>query len=199
MAYQVNEKIYDHISGICLAGFDSCAKPLELLHEAWEYPDFPMHCPEHHYLVPAVLLTVYRRLKTDDKALLKKDLMIAEERAKNLLAGFCGWYGACGAAVGSGIFLSLLTGTSPYSTQTWSLANLLTAECLKSIAAIGGPRCCKRVCFASITTTVDFMQENLNLNIGDLPGIQCSYHEYNAECKKGFCPYYGEDGELVSN
>ena len=33
MAYQVNEKIYEHIREICLEGFDRGATLLELLHE----------------------------------------------------------------------------------------------------------------------------------------------------------------------
>lgn len=150
-----------------------------------------MHCPEHHYLVPAVLLSVYRRIKKDNKALLEKDLITAKERAKNLLGGFCGWYGACGAAVGSGIFLSLLTDTSPYSTTTWGLVNQLTSQCLKDIAQIGGPRCCKRVCFTSVVSTTKFMKGHFGLDIGELPEIKCMYHERNAECKKDACPYYG--------
>ena len=190
MSYQLNKKLYEYIRNICLIGFDNGSTPLQLFQDAWENADFQMHCPEHHYLVPAVLLTVYRGLKNDDKALLENDLKIAEERAKNLLAGFCGWYGACGAAVGSGVFLSLLTDTSPYSTETWALANKLTSECLSDIAALGGPRCCKRVCFSTLITTAKFMKDNMNLDIGELPEIKCTYNERNSECKKESCPYY---------
>ena len=190
MAYETNAQLYTYIMDICLKGYDSGAAPMQLLVQAWERPDFPMHCPEHHYLVPAVLLTVCRRLKSDGKALLEKDLITAKERAKNLLGGFCGWYGACGAAVGSGIFLSLLTDTSPYSTTTWRLANQLTSECLKDIAAIGGPRCCKRVCLTSILTTAKFMKDHFDMDIGAQEDIKCTYSERNAECKKEVCPYY---------
>lgn len=191
MAYQINEKLYKDIMGICLEGFDSGASALELMQHAWASPDFPMHCPEHHFLVPAVLLTAYRRLKNDPKSRLEDDLATAEERAKNLLAGFCGWYGACGAAVGSGVFLSLLTDTSPYSTDTWALVIRLTSECLRDIAATGGPRCCKRVCLTTLKTTAAFMRDNMQLDIGELPQINCNYHQRNAECKKTACPYYG--------
>jgi len=194
--YQIKDEIMKSITSVCLDGFDGNASPLGLLERAWGNDGFPMHCPEHHYLMPAVLLTVYRRLKNDNRSLLEENLKTAEERSRNVLPGFCGWYGACGAAVGSGIFLSLLTDTSPYSAETWGKVNLLTSECLRDIAEIGGPRCCKRVCFTALKTTASFMKTYFDLDIGELPKISCVYHSRNAECRKTLCPYYAEeDGE----
>ncbi len=198
MEYEPNEKIYADIKRICLKSFKRKSKPqpVALMQEIWESTDFPMHCPEHHYLIPAVLLTVYRRLKKDSREQLKEDLDRALERSRNVLAGFCGWYGSCGAAVGSGIFLSILTDTNPYSTDTWGTVNRITSECLAGIAALGGPRCCKRVCFATVGVVAGFMKENMRLDIGKLPAITCSFHEKNAECKRMLCPYHPEgEGE----
>ena len=195
MAYEIKQQIYDNIINICMDGHDTKIQPIELMEKVWEDKDFPMHCPEHHFLVPAVLLTAYRRLRGDEQSVLERDLELAQERAKNLLAGFCGWYGACGAAVGSGVFLSLLTDTSPYSVKTWAQANMLTARCLEQIAQLGGPRCCKRVCYTSVLTTAQFMKEQFGLDIGSLPQPKCSYSQRNDECRKALCPYYAE-GEL---
>lgn len=178
------------IKVICLEHYGKEVTPFGLLDILWKIPDFPMHCPEHHYLIPAILLTVYRKYKNDDIALLEEDLVKAEERARNLLPGYCGFFGACGAAVGCGIFFSLLTDTTPYSTTTWKLANGLTADCLHNIAETGGPRCCKRVSFTSLLTTIRFMKENLEMDI-EIPGqVECMYHENNKECKKASCPYH---------
>jgi hypothetical protein len=73
MDYIPDERLYEDIQTICLKSFDREAEPdpFGLLREVWENIDFPMHCPEHHYLVPAVLLTVYRRLKKDGGSSLK--------------------------------------------------------------------------------------------------------------------------------
>ncbi len=192
IAYRPNEKLYQQIKEICLAGYDSRTTSIQMLEQAWEHPDFPMHCPEHHFLVTAVLLAMYRALKQDAKAQLEIDLAAAEERSKNILPGFCGWYGACGAAIGSGIFFSILTDTNPYSTETWGLANLLTADSLREIAVIGGPRCCKRVCYTTVKATTEFMRHHLGLDSGKLESIHCRYHAQNAQCRKTACPYYGE-------
>lgn len=190
MARQINEELYQYITDTCLESYDAPSSPLQLLEKIWKNPDFPMHCPEHHYLVPAVLLTTYCRLKNDGKAKLREELNLAGDRAKNLLAGFCGWYGACGAAVGSGMFLSVVTGTSPYSTDTWALVNRLSSDCLYNIAEIGGPRCCKRVCFTAVSTSITFMKQHFDLDLGQTTPIRCTYHQRNAECKKTACPYY---------
>jgi hypothetical protein len=190
MAGTVNETLLQQIREICLEHYNKELTPLELLHKAWELPDFQMHCPEHHYLIPAILLTIYRRYKKDDISPLESNLIKADERSRNLLPGYCGYFGACGAAVGSGIFFSLLTDTTPYSTHTWKLANGLTADCLHDIAEIGGPRCCKRVCFTSLATTVRFMKKNMDMDVEMPDEIVCTYHENNKECKKASCPYY---------
>lgn len=55
--YQIKEEIYADIREICLRGFDAHATPWQLMNRAWENADFLMHCPEYHYLIPAVLLT----------------------------------------------------------------------------------------------------------------------------------------------
>lgn len=193
MAYQIKDEVYESISAVCLKGFDDGVSPLVLLDRAWDNPDFPMHCPEHHYLMAAVLLTTYRRLRGEGKDQLRIDLQEAAQRSRNVLAGFCGWYGTCGAAVGSGIFLSILTQTTPYTAKTWGTVNLLTAECLRDIALLGGPRCCKRVSFTALVTTAAFMKERFGLNIGEFPRIKCTYHSRNAECKGASCPYYGAE------
>ena len=70
----------------------------------------------------------------------------AEKRAKNVLPAFCGFYGACGAAIGVGIFMSIYTGTTPLTKDTWKLCNMSTADALKEMAKIGGPYKAARLC-----------------------------------------------------
>ena len=51
---------YDKIEAACLAAFRAEAKPTPygLLLELMDLPGLPMHCPPHHYIMPATLLTV---------------------------------------------------------------------------------------------------------------------------------------------
>jgi len=163
--------------------------PIELAVSLMKNPKVAMHGPEHHFLVPAVLLSSYYNLKTDSSVKEEK-IKIAQKRANNILGGFCGYYGACGAAVGTGIFISLITEANPLSRHEWKLSNLITAKSLFSVANIGGPRCCKRVAFLSIIEAVDFLHENFGTTLPVNKNIKCEFSSLNKECIEDDCPFY---------
>jgi len=71
--------------------------PLELALTLLRNPNMKMHGLEHHFLVPAVLLAAYYNIKGDQKAKATK-IRMAKKRASQILGGFCGFYGNCGAA-----------------------------------------------------------------------------------------------------
>jgi len=102
-----------------------------------------MHGPEHHFLVPAVLIAAYYNLNVEYQTKIQ-NLKIARQRSEKIPGGFCGSHGTCGACIGAGIFFSIITQTTPLSGKTWQQSNLLTGTCLVEIAMKGGPRCCKR-------------------------------------------------------
>ena len=189
--YVPNEEVYAGITKLALEGFDKGLDPIQIMETAWDaMPDFPMHCPEHHYLTAAALLAAYRRLNGDEKQQLDHDLAIALGRARNVLGGFCGFYGACGAAIGAGIFLSVFTNTTPYSTDTWQDTTGITAFCLQRISDLGGPRCCKRVCYTAANAAAEYMREHFQLDAKLPDELKCHRHDRNKECIKEQCPYY---------
>lgn len=55
-----------------------------------------MHCPQHHYLVPAAMLSVAFKAQGRSQEELSDALLEAMMRAKNVLPAFCGLYGSCG-------------------------------------------------------------------------------------------------------
>lgn len=163
--------------------------PLELALILMRNPRVKMHGPEHHFLVPAVLLATYYNIKGDQK---EKKLKIEEARLRSsrILGGFCGFYGDCGAAVGTGIFISLITGATPLCTQEWKLSNMMTARSLSSIANHGGPRCCKRNTYLAINEAVNFLKENFGIQMKINRNLKCEFNDLNKECLKEECPYY---------
>jgi hypothetical protein len=76
----------DYIETVCT--HSSATNPLKLAHEIMRNPTIKMHGPEHHYLVPAVLLTAYYNA-TGETTLTPRKLKVARERAANILGGFC--------------------------------------------------------------------------------------------------------------
>lgn len=148
-----------------------------------------MHGPEHHFLVPAVLLSAYYNA-IGEKGLKGEKLAIARQRAGSVLGGFCGTHGTCGAAIGTGIFVSVITGSTPLSTKSWKLSNLVTGETLIDIAENGGPRCCKRDTFLAITHAVDFVKEQFNVELSTNDAVRCEFSDMNKQCLRFNCRYY---------
>jgi len=152
-------------------------------------PLVKMHGPEHHYLVPAVLIAAYFNQK-GDKERKKKALTQAKKRAENVLGGFCGFYGACGAGVGTGIFISVITDATPLSTTEWRLANLITSYALEAIANSGGPRCCKRDTFIALQTAEKFLKDFMGISLKAEERIYCEYSSVNRECLREKCIFF---------
>lgn len=166
--------------------------PLKQTDELMQLDGFPLHYPVHHYLVPAVLLASVREAQHADKELLVRNLALAKERALQVPGGSCGFFGACGAAVGVGIFWSVLTDSTPYSKDTWGLANQETGKALTAISEFGGPRCCKRCTWRSIESALPEIEERLDIKL-PATKVHCTFHDKNKECLHAYCPFYPED------
>jgi len=177
---------FDYIETLCCNS--ASTNPIELANAIMKNPKIKLHGPEHHFLVPAVLIATYYNT-IGESAMIKGKMEIAKERAKNILGGFCGLYGNCGAGVGTGIFMSAILNSTPLSKEEWKLSNLITSKSLCEIAMNGGPRCCKRDTFLSIETALKFVEENLNVHL-DYSEIVCNYYQRNKECKQKDCKYF---------
>ncbi len=176
----------DLIEQFCIA--TTLQDPLAIACILMRYPAVRMHGPEHHFLVPAALIAAYcnHRGEPERKAAL---LGAARARAGTVPGGACGTHGACGAAVGTGIFVSLITGSTPLKKQEWSLANEMTAKSLAAIARHGGPRCCKRDSWLAIAEAAKFLSERFGVALPVEEAVRCEYSEINRECRKKACPF----------
>ena len=180
----VNEVVYDW----CLA--TNSIDPIEMATHLMKFQGFKMHCPEHHFLIPAVLLSAYSNCVNNEKYKLEKWLTAARQRSKKVPGAFCGTHGSCGAAVGAGMFISIITGATPYKSKEWRLANSMTGRSLLRMAAYGGPRCCKRVSFIAIQEASTFLNESFDVSLSVPEKIECTFHSENQECLKNDCPFY---------
>jgi hypothetical protein len=163
--------------------------PLKMAVTLMGNPEIKMHGPEHHLLVPAVLLAAYYNMtaRAGEK---EEKIRKARQRAENVLGGFCGFYGDCGAAVGTGIFVSVLTGATPLSKKEWRQSNLMTARSLFSIANHGGPRCCKRNSFLAIREATGFVAEHFGVSLPGGEDLRCTFISFNKECLADECPFF---------
>lgn len=174
----------DAIIAVCLTS-DS-KNPIEILKGLMALPFCHMHGPEHHIMVGAALLTAYKNAGGNID--LPKALVEMQSRGKKVPGGACGFWGACGAGISAGMFVSIVTGATPLANEEWGLSNKMTSAALGAIGAVGGPRCCKRDSYLAIISAVEFVKENLGINME--PGeIKCSHSAMNNQCIGARCPF----------
>lgn len=174
------------IRSVCLS--ETSKNPIFLAQKIMADPFIYMHGPEHHVLVGAVLLTAYKN--AGGNLDLPKALSIMEERGKQVPGGVCGFWGSCGAGISTGIYFSILSGSTPLSGTSWGLSNQMSSRALKSIGEHGGPRCCKRDSFLSILEAAKFTEEKTGVKMEIPEQISCSFHEENGQCLKKHCPFH---------
>lgn len=179
----------DLIERTCAAGSD--ADPLRLALALMDHPAIKMHGPEHHFLVPAVLITACCAVRGDETKRAK--LATARKRAEDVKGGFCGFHGTCGAAMGAGIACSVLTGATPLAGEAWRLSNLVTAACLTAIGEAGGPRCCKRDTFLAVATARDFLNRHIDAGLSATKDPVCRHFANNKECLFHRCRFYPKE------
>ena len=161
--------------------------PIAILETLMSMDFCHMHGPEHHILVGASLLTACKNAGGEID--LEKALPEMYNRGKNVPGGTCGFWGACGAGISTGIYLSILTHSTPLSTTTWGLSNAMTSRSLEEIGKNGGPRCCKRNSYLAIQEAVRFTKEHFGIEM-ELHEIRCTRSHMNNQCLGKNCKFH---------
>ncbi len=175
----------DSIIGLCLK--ETSKDPIEIIGKMMAMPFCHMHGPEHHVMVGAALLTAYKNAGGDIN--LEESLGEIIKRGKKVPGGACGFWGACGAGISSGMFIAIISKSTPLATEPFALSHQMTAKALGRIGEIGGPRCCKRDSFLSILSAIDFVKDNLNVQM-EKSSIVCDYSKKNNQCILKRCPFF---------
>ena len=174
----------DSIIGLCLGA--ASKNPIEIMNSMMGQPFCHMHGPEHHVMVGAALLTAYRNAGGEIN--LHQSLIEMMNRGKSVPGGACGFWGACGAGISAGMFVSIISKATPLTVESFGLSNLMTSKALERIGTIGGPRCCKRDSFLSILAAIDFVREHFGIEM-ERQEIICNYSAQNNQCIGIRCPF----------
>lgn len=174
----------DTIIGLCLR--EKSKSPIEIAAKLMDQPFCHIHGPEHHVIVGSALLTAYRN--AGGAVDLHQALTEMMKRGKEVPGGTCGFWGACGAGISAGMFLSILSKATPLSTESFGLSNRMTAKALAEIGAAGGPRCCKRDTYLSILAAIDFVKEHFGIEM-ERQDVICEYAAQNNQCIGKRCPF----------
>ena len=106
--YVCNEchtKGMDAIIEICLS--ETSKNPVEIIRRMMAQPFCHMHGPEHHVMVGSALLTAYKNAGGEID--LAEALLEMMNRGKAVPGGVCGFWGACGAGISTGMFISIIS------------------------------------------------------------------------------------------
>jgi hypothetical protein len=165
---------------------ETSRNPIEIIKKMMSLPFCHMHGPEHHIMVGSALLTAYRNAGGDIG--LRKALIEMMNRGKSVPGGACGFWGACGAGISSGMFISIISNATPLTDEPFALSHRMTAKALEQIAEVGGPRCCKRDSFISILSAIDFVKIHFGIEM-EKPDVVCQYSSQNNQCIGNRCPF----------
>lgn len=189
----------DYIIGLC--GQSESTNPIEIVDEAMNDKSIYPNGPEHHTLVGAALISAYANAggKNTKGEPLDKTAALAEMRKRSMSVpgGACGLWGTCGAAVSAGQAMSILNGSTPMTQEPWAQCQRLTSMILGRLADLGGPRCCKRMCYTAILTAVPYIDTLLGVSMQLPDEVVCTFFRRNAECRRKECPYFPGANEDV--
>ena len=182
---QCHTRGIDSIVGVCLA--QTSDNPVHILRKLMALPFCHMHGPEHHVMLGAALLTAYHN--AGGSLDLPKALAEMQARGQQVPGGACGFWGACGAGISAGMFMSIVTGATPLAEKAWGLSNQMTASALSAIGQRGGPRCCKRDCYLAILQAVEMVEQHLGIHM-PCGEIRCVHASQNNQCLQTRCPFF---------
>ncbi len=173
------------IESICFSSPET--DMLRLFHQVRRHPAIPLHGPQFHALVPAVILATYRNRggKLGDTV-----LATGISRGSQVIGGSCAYNGICGAAVGVGIAFSLILEANPVKADQRQTVQTVVQRVLKELADFNAARCCNRDCVVSLQQAAKLSQHYLPLPLVAQEWLPCDQHQLNSDCLGTDCPLF---------
>jgi len=160
---------------------------ITLLELIRSHPAIPMHGPEHHAMIPGIILACY---KNCGGAIKEEAILTGINRGSDIPGGVCGFWGACGAAIGAGIAVSTIYAATPLTPSPRQKAQAFSARILKVISEYCGGRCCQRETWLALTETARLSAEMLSVPMVAQGDLRCSQYLKNKECIRKQCPLW---------
>ena len=160
---------------------------ITLLELIRSHPAIPMHGPEHHAMIPGIILTCFRNSGGNIK---KEAILTGISRGADIPGGVCGFWGACGAAIGAGIAVSTILAATPLTPSPRQTAQACSAKILAVIAKYRGGRCCQRETWLVLSEIARLSEEMLSVPMVAKGSLCCSQYLKNKECIRKQCPLW---------
>jgi len=160
---------------------------LKLFQQIREHPSIPKHGPEHHAMVPAIIVTAY---KNSGGKLPENALKTAILRGSSIMGGACGFLGICGAASGVGIGFAIVLEASPVAKKARSAAQKVTYAVLGKIAEYEAARCCHREVWTALNIASSLSETFLHVKLLAQTEVKCDQKKFNQYCYGKECPIF---------
>jgi Family of unknown function (DUF5714) len=167
---------------------------IALLDEIRRHPAIRRHGPEHHVLVPAVILTAFRNL---GGAVTPEMFRTAISRGQAVPGGACGSLGVCGAAAGVGIAFSLVLKANPLKPRQRRQVMGAVQAVLGELSSQDAARCCQRECWLALRKAADLSRELLPIPLQADALLVCRQGAESLDCLQSLCPLWS--GALSKN
>lgn len=167
--------------------FTQDTDPIRIANLLMKHPLFRSSGVEHHLLVAPVVLTALRNQRQFFK---ENQIGVALRRMRDIPMSVCGLRGECGACVGAGCVVSILTSATYLSDYERSLALRATSRALLKVANAGGPHCCKQSVYLTFEVLGKFLRSELNLILNLPREFICPFSQRLPNCKRERCEYY---------
>ena len=160
---------------------------LRLLEQIHSHPSIPVHGPEHHAMVPGIIVASYYNLGGNIE---KSDVNTAIKRGSSIAGGHCGFMGICGAAVGAGTAFSIILDGNPLKGDVRQLSQIVTGKVLAEITKYNGARCCQRDSWIALKKVGELSKEYLHVPLKADYEMNCRQKHLNKECLGKICPMF---------
>lgn len=158
---------------------------LLLLEQIRQHPLVPTNGPEHHGLVPGIILATYRNL---GGAIDAETIRTGIRRGAQVIGGSCAYVGICGAVTGVGVAFSLLLEANPLKPTERHLLQSAVQEAIAGIASQQAARCCQRDCMLALQAAARISPRLLPIPLLARKDIRCQQQHKNRECQGKECP-----------
>jgi SAM-dependent methyltransferase len=162
---------------------------LVLLDTIRRHPAIPLHGPEHHAMVPGIILATYRNL---GGVISREAILTGIERGSKVPGGVCGFWGNCGAAAGVGIAFSVLLEATPLTPKARQQVQEITSRVLGEIALTQGARCCQRETVTALREAALLSRRLLPVSLLAEADFVCQQFAANRECIGSQCPLWNK-------
>lgn len=158
---------------------------IKILKTLRSHPDFPIHGPHHHPMVPGILLAAYRNNGGD----ISDEQIITGIRRGTLIPGAsCSFFGVDGAAVGVGIAFSVILGATPFTGDKRQTVQKIVIRVAEKIADNPFSRCCQRECWIALKEAENISLELMQHPISVQEELICTQFKNTDHCSGAYCP-----------